>query len=47
MMMVLMMTTMMMMMIPLNRCESEEDGTLTLHYYSCRKGLSYLVKGTE
>ncbi|KAK7488571.1 hypothetical protein BaRGS_00020188, partial [Batillaria attramentaria] len=27
------------------KCESEEDGTLTLHYYSCREGLSDIVKG--
>ncbi|XP_025108472.1 guanylate cyclase soluble subunit beta-2-like isoform X2 [Pomacea canaliculata] len=30
---------------PSFRCLSNPDGTLTLHYYSCRHGLSDIVKG--
>ncbi|XP_070193840.1 guanylate cyclase soluble subunit beta-2-like [Littorina saxatilis] len=30
---------------PSFRCQLEDDGTLTLHYYSAREGLSDIVKG--
>ncbi|XP_025108364.1 guanylate cyclase soluble subunit beta-2-like [Pomacea canaliculata] len=30
---------------PSFRCLSNPDGTLTFHYYSCRHGLSDIVKG--